>query len=206
LLDGAELASRFPAASRELAGAGAVVCVPLEVEARTIGGLTATFKEKRPKGSSDLQLLQIASRTAAQAIERARLLEATKRSREKAERAANTIARHHQITHELTRAVTSEDVAAILVRELTSALSASGCAVAEIEGDALRILAVAGAEARRSRRAHACRSSRTSRSRSPLTRVRSSGPHAAQARILPRDTPAWPRRSSPRWARSARCR
>ncbi|HZF55230.1 MAG TPA: PAS domain S-box protein [Polyangiaceae bacterium] len=147
LLDGAELASRFPAASRELAGAGAVVCVPLEVEARTIGGLTATFKEKRPKGSSDLQLLQIASRTAAQAIERARLLEATKRSREKAERAANTIARHHQITHELTRAVTSEDVAAILVRELTSALSASGCAVAEIEGDALRILAVAGAEA-----------------------------------------------------------
>jgi PAS domain S-box-containing protein len=145
-VDDADLPTLFPAASGELTSEGAIVCLPLEVEARTIGGLTVTFKKRRPEGSDELDFLQIAGRTAAQAIERARSTEAEKRSREAAERAARTITRQHQITHELTRAVTSEDVAVILVRELMSALSASGCAVGEIEGEALRLLAVTGAE------------------------------------------------------------
>jgi PAS domain S-box-containing protein len=146
-IDHADLAMLFPAATGELPAEGALACLPLEVEARTIGGLTVTFKKKRPEGSDELDFLQIASRTAAQAIARAQSIEAEKRSREVAERATRIVARQNQITHELTRAVTSEDVAVILVRELMSALSASGCAVAEIEGDALQLLAVAGAEA-----------------------------------------------------------
>lgn len=145
-VDDADLATLFPAARDEFPTEGALVCLPLEVEGRTLGGLMVTFAKTRPEGPDELDFLQIAGHTAAQAIARARSIEAEKRSREAAERATRAIARQNQITHELTRALTSEDVAVILVRELVSALSASGCAVAEIDGDSLRILATAGAE------------------------------------------------------------
>ncbi|MCK6592820.1 MAG: PAS domain S-box protein [Polyangiaceae bacterium] len=145
-VDDADLATLFPTARGELPSAGALACLPLEIEDRTLGGLTVTFKKTRPDSSEEFDFLQIASRTAAQAIARAQSMAAEKRAREAAERAARTIARQNQITHELTRALTSEDVAVTLVRELMSALSASGCAVAEIDGDTLRVLMSAGAE------------------------------------------------------------
>ena len=85
-----ERLSRFPAlmglSARRPTIASA--CIPLEVDGRVIGAMGLSFDDENEFPEEDRRFMAALARQAAQAIQRARLFEAERRSREEAERAS----------------------------------------------------------------------------------------------------------------------
>ena len=87
---------------------GAVACLPLTVDHRTIGALTMAFPAPRALGAEERAALVTLARLCAQALERARLYEVTERARAEAEQAVRA----------------REDILAIVSHDLRNPLAA----------------------------------------------------------------------------------
>jgi len=81
--------ARYPhlAETRKLFGGGAVAAIPLLADDRVLGGLGFTFPEGRVLDSDDVDFMTTLAQQCAQGIERARLYEAEKDARARAEEA-----------------------------------------------------------------------------------------------------------------------
>jgi PAS domain S-box-containing protein len=139
-----ERAARDPEHLRMLLDLGmrSVMIVPLSARDRILGAIS--FVSSRPElryGSDDLALAQELARRAGIAIENARLHQAERRSRRKAERAADRTSLLQSMTAMLAEARGAESIARVVVREGLRAVEASGGAMFLVaaEGDALEL-------------------------------------------------------------------
>lgn len=99
-----------------------VSCLPLIARGRTLGALGLTIEEARETSADERSFLMLAARYTSQAVERLRLLEAERRSRDEALAAA---AHAEQLLAELHETVRySETFAGILAHDLRNPLGA----------------------------------------------------------------------------------
>mgnify|MGYP000044068472 FL=1 len=121
---------RYPAL-REPAGAGhgAWLAVPIALGGRAVAGLALGFPAGRRFPESDLEFANALARQAAQALERARLLEAEHRARARAERTAGNLAQLHALGTALARARTPAEVAEAVGSQLVGVLGAAAAGV-----------------------------------------------------------------------------
>lgn len=83
----AEMAERYPPLRGSLVEVDhALVCIPLAVEGRSIGGMSISFGEDRAVGPEDVELMTALAGQCAQAMERARLYETERRIAETLQR------------------------------------------------------------------------------------------------------------------------
>ncbi len=139
--------------------AASLVVVPLRAHGRTLGTLVATRDQPgRPYDREDLALLQELADRAALAVDNARLYRAEQRARTEealartvAERAAERIARLQAVTASLSQALTTDQVAAVVIEQGVAALGAYAGAVflVDAEGQFLELAWIAGYEASR---------------------------------------------------------
>ena len=125
---------------------GAWLAVPLALGGRAVGALGLGFPAGRRFPEADLEFANALARQAAQAVERARLLDAEHRARERAERTAGTLAQLHALGTALARAVTPAEVARAVGAQLVGVLGSRSAALYALAdgGDALRLLGGAG--------------------------------------------------------------
>ncbi|HEV2149374.1 MAG TPA: GAF domain-containing protein [Longimicrobiaceae bacterium] len=135
------LVSREAWAERYLGGrlpggrSQAWAAVPLALEGEPLGALLWTFERPQPLGEDERALMTAIARLGAQALERARLLEAERRAREDAERAVRRITRLQALTAALAGALTPAQVARAVVEHGTAALGAVAGVVVLASGD-----------------------------------------------------------------------
>ncbi len=116
--------------------------LPLHARGELVGVLTLATLGDRRASRHDLAAAEELARRLSLAVESGRLYRAEQRARRHAERSA----RLQSITEALGGALEASDAALVLLREALPALSATSGAVALAEaGDALRVLATAGA-------------------------------------------------------------
>jgi GAF domain-containing protein/anti-sigma regulatory factor (Ser/Thr protein kinase) len=114
---------------RDNAGHGAWLAVPIALGGRAVGGLGLGFAAGRRFRESDLDFAQALARQAAQALERARLLDAEHVARARAERTAANLAQLHSLGTALARARTGHQIAEAVGSQLVGALGARGVAM-----------------------------------------------------------------------------
>ena len=131
VLESAEERDRRYPAFRELAGAGhgAWLAVPIALGGRAVAGLGLGFPAGRCFPESDLEFANALARQAAQALERARLLDAEHEARARAERTAGNLAQLHALGTALARARTPADVAEAVGAQLVGVLGAAAAGV-----------------------------------------------------------------------------
>jgi PAS domain S-box-containing protein len=93
-----EMVDRFPVATRvpTLQGAEAAVAFPLLVRGRAIGGVGLRFPTEQAFSEQDLAFLETLAGLCAQALDRARLFDAERAARERAERAGEALRESEQ--------------------------------------------------------------------------------------------------------------
>ncbi|HLZ70697.1 MAG TPA: GAF domain-containing protein [Dehalococcoidia bacterium] len=112
------------------------MAVPLRVNDRVLGAIGVVSADpQRPFGPSDLALAEDLARRAALAVDHARLYEAERRARRDAELASERTARLQALTASLAEAQTPAQVAAVIVDQAVSAVSASSGYVALLRDD-----------------------------------------------------------------------
>jgi GAF domain-containing protein/anti-sigma regulatory factor (Ser/Thr protein kinase) len=114
---------------RESPGHGAWLAVPIALGGRAVGGLGLAFAAGHAFRDSDLDFAYALARQAAQALERARLLEAEHVARARAERTAGNLAQLHSLGTALARAHTGLEVAEAVGSQLVGALGARSAGV-----------------------------------------------------------------------------
>jgi PAS domain S-box-containing protein len=128
----AELLARFPGAAWMWASMGtrALATVPLTVAGDTIGAMSFTFTAERafPEESRDFFLAL--GRQCAQALERARLVDAEREAREMAERAAARARRLQRLTARLNEAVGRAQIADVILEGGLAAVGADAGSLA----------------------------------------------------------------------------
>jgi GAF domain-containing protein len=123
-------------------GFGSGMTLPIQINDRVIGVLSLINEPGRVVNDEDVALGTELARRAAAAIERSRLFEAERRTREQAERAVDRLARLQAIANALALAVTPDDVAEVVLTEAIPELGAGLRAVwlVEDDGETLRLL------------------------------------------------------------------
>ncbi len=112
------------------------MAVPLVVSGRVLGAIGFVSADAaRPYGPADLALAEDLARRAALAIDHARLYEAERRARRAAELAGERTARLQALTASLAEALTPAQVAAVIVDQAVSAVSAASGYVALLHDD-----------------------------------------------------------------------
>ncbi|MDF1503861.1 PAS domain-containing protein [Roseisolibacter sp. H3M3-2] len=106
----------------------AAVFVPLLLEGRAVGGWALAFGRTRTFGDDEREFLLTLGRQAAQALERARLFEAERAARRRAETLQG-------VTAALVRLRTLEEIGAFASRELCGVLGARMCWVTRLSDD-----------------------------------------------------------------------
>ncbi|MDX6647956.1 MAG: hypothetical protein QOK40_3683 [Miltoncostaeaceae bacterium] len=102
-----------------------VICTPLRARGRTLGAISfMTSESERRFGPEDLPLVEELGRRAGLAVANARLYQAERRARRDAERAGERVARLQDVTAALSRAVSPEEVAGVVVEQGIVALGA----------------------------------------------------------------------------------
>lgn len=123
----------------------ATACLPLEIRDRVIGAIGISFATPRRFEQADHQFLLALTQQTAQALERARLYEAERLARARAEAAVERMARLQQVMTALSGAITPQEVARVIVSEGINALDASAGSIAVLdEADTLVIVHMAG--------------------------------------------------------------
>lgn len=124
-----ERARRFP----ELAGYETPheswLCAPLATGGRIVGGFGLSFAERRLFTDAERDFTFALSRQAAQALERASLLEMEHAARMRAEATASDIAQLHAVATALGRADSAADVTEIVIDQLIGGAKAVAAAV-----------------------------------------------------------------------------
>jgi PAS domain S-box-containing protein len=130
-----EARGRFPRNGTTLE-TRAVAAVPLTMAGETIGAIAFTFTEERafPRESRDFFLAL--GRQCAQALERARLVEAERESRALAERAADRARRVQRLTAQLNEAVGRAQIADVILEGGLAAVVADAGSLALVHSDA----------------------------------------------------------------------
>gem|GEM_PF-6472917 len=130
---------------QERGGLASLVAVPLGARGQTLGVLTLARAAGRPAlGPDDLALAEEIGRRAGLALDNARLFEEERRARATLERARWRAERLQRVTAALSRALTRDEVAAVVVTEAMEALGARAGVVAVREGDDGRVLSAVG--------------------------------------------------------------
>ncbi|HLU24705.1 MAG TPA: GAF domain-containing sensor histidine kinase [Longimicrobiales bacterium] len=115
-----------PSGGEERGGAGEVLLVPLVAGDRVLGVLELGFLEPgRRIGEADVALVEELGRGAALVVEHERLLVVERRSRMRAEYAADRIARLNSVAAALAQALTPAEVAKVLTSMGVTALGAA---------------------------------------------------------------------------------
>jgi GAF domain-containing protein len=132
-----EVAARFPDLVRIHAQTGnkALAALPLIVENRIIGAISLSFNESQPYGELERNFVLTLTQLCAQALERARLYHEEQQSRKQAEQATERISRLQKVTAALSKVLTAEQVATIIVEEGLGALNANAGFVALLNKD-----------------------------------------------------------------------
>ena len=127
-------------------GHGAWLAAPLSVEGRAIGGLALAFPTARRFGDAALEFVRALARQAGQAFERARLLDAEREARGRAERIAVGLAQLHALGTTLSRARTAGEVAQAVGAQVVGVLDAhaAGVYVVDPDGSTLESLGTVG--------------------------------------------------------------
>ena len=141
----ADRRSRYPA----LAGhglTGASITLPLTVAGQPLGCVSFGFAGDRDFAGADLDFAGALARQAAQALERARLLEAEQAARERAERTAGNLAQLHSLGTALARAHSPAEVAEAVGLQLIGVLGAqsAGVMVVDDAGTSLELIGRSG--------------------------------------------------------------
>jgi PAS domain S-box-containing protein len=125
----------FIAAVRALAPRSCIV-VPLVAKGETLGSLLlARSRMSRAFTEEDLSVALEIGRRAASALEHARLFEAERVARERAEREALRVARLNRLTLAVAAADTRAEVTSVILQQAVSAASAVGGGVLELSPD-----------------------------------------------------------------------
>jgi signal transduction histidine kinase len=127
----AEVITRYPAmvAARLVPGHEALAVLPMTVESRRIGTLAIHFPEERTFSPEEQALMLTLAGLCAQALERARLYAAEATARGNAEQAVERTTRLQLVTAALAKAVTPEQVTAVVVEH---GVAASGAAAGSV--------------------------------------------------------------------------
>jgi signal transduction histidine kinase len=144
-----EVAAQYPALLQEWRERGFVAwaAYPLLVGGAARGGLALAYRKPPPDRPEDLALVDAFVQECAGALERARLHEAEREARSRAERSAGRLGQLQAVTAGLSRAVTPEDVAQVIFGEGLGSIGARSCVVFAVEGDDLVVRSAFGYEA-----------------------------------------------------------
>ncbi len=128
----AELVARFAGAEWMWASMGthAVATVPLTVAGDTIGAMSFTFTAERSFPPESRGFFMALARQCAQALERARLVDAEREAREMAERAAERVRRLQRLTARLNEAVGRAQIADVILEGGLAAMGADAGSLA----------------------------------------------------------------------------
>ena len=137
LEDRAVLDAAFPDLVHVWEGLGtqALATVPLTVDGEVVGAMSFTFTTARAFSDQDRAFFLTLGQQAAQALQRARLLDAERTARRRTEAL-------QRVTAALARAQTTADVGEIFTRQLTSLLGADTAWVGTVTADGLAIEAL----------------------------------------------------------------
>ena len=119
---GERYANGYTPSSASVSAAWAAL--PLTIDGNTIGALLWSFDQPRAFLPEDREFFLALARQCVQALERARLQEAEHRAREAAERAADRARRLLTVAAELSKAITPERVAHVIVENGIEAIGA----------------------------------------------------------------------------------
>ncbi|HWH15666.1 MAG TPA: SpoIIE family protein phosphatase [Miltoncostaeaceae bacterium] len=124
---------------------GSLIAVPLAARGQTLGVLAlARVAARPPLGAADLALAEEIGRRAGLALDNARLYEEERVARATLDRARQRAERLQRVTAALSRALTEDEVAAVVVTEAMEALEARAGVVAVREGGQGRVLSAVG--------------------------------------------------------------
>jgi PAS domain S-box-containing protein len=126
-----------PEFARAYEGTGqeAIAFVPLHIRGRPIGVMALSFAKLRTFDDEDRELLTTVAEQGAQALDRARLHAAEQRSRAVAERAIEQTTRLQSVAAELVEALTSAEVAEVVVRQGIESVGADAGALQLLNDD-----------------------------------------------------------------------
>jgi serine phosphatase RsbU (regulator of sigma subunit) len=140
-LDPQALAERYPGAAswRRLAGSGPFVALPLRLDQRTLGALAVRMAPERPFEHGDRLLLEVLSRTCAQALARAETVAAERAARDRTDR-------QYAVAAALAHALTPADVAQATLAEVVDAVGAEQGTVWQLseDGHAVHLIGARG--------------------------------------------------------------
>jgi PAS domain S-box-containing protein len=128
---------------------GAMAALPLRARGEVLGALGFAFDEERTFGTEERELLSSVADQGAQALDRARLLDAEREARAVAQHAAERLARLQEITAALSAARTPAEIAATVAERAHEVVGAavSVCYALEPDGSHLQLLDSRGADA-----------------------------------------------------------
>jgi PAS domain S-box-containing protein len=132
------------------AGGGfhAWAAVPLATQQETFGAFSLSFAEERAFGAEDIAFLRTVAQQCTQTIVRARLFDAERTARARAERVAEQSRRLLAMTAQLSHRLPAHEIAAMVVRESAAALGSSFASmwILDAAGEHLELLASVGDE------------------------------------------------------------
>ena len=146
----AERDERYPALRGvDTHGDAAFVVVPLLLDDRVVGVLSLGWNEPRDVPEADLVQLSAIGRQCANALDRVWLYEATEAARRTAESTAERLWLQQELTARLSRALDTDEVAAVILEYAVGALGAETASVTRVDerAGALRLMATHGLEA-----------------------------------------------------------
>jgi PAS domain S-box-containing protein len=123
-----EYRQRYPEiaqSTRPITHSEALIFLPLMAHGRVIGGMGMSFRKAYKLDGDEQDFLWLLANQCAQALERARLFESESQSRKQAERNAGWIARLQEVTAALSSAVTTEEVATVIIDNSVTHIGAS---------------------------------------------------------------------------------
>ncbi len=125
---------------------GAIAALPLRARGEVLGSLGLSFDEERAFGAEDRELLSSVADQCAQALDRARLLDAEREARAGAQRVADRLARLQEITAALAASRTAAEIAEALTERVHAVgATVSSAYLLEPDGSHLRLLGSRGA-------------------------------------------------------------
>jgi PAS domain S-box-containing protein len=125
----------FPKEVHQRTGTQALVCLPLVVNDRVLGGVGMSFRDRQLFHQENRAFIISVAQQCAQALERARLYQAEQRAHADSERRARRITRLQEITAALSQALTPEEVGNVIVSQGIAALGAAAGSVVRLTDD-----------------------------------------------------------------------